>query len=522
MVAFQKVQIDRIKKQSFSDQIAEQFEAAIKSGTLLIGTKLPSIRDLSVQLKINKIGVITAYEKLSDHGYISPKQGSGYFVTYKVKRNYKTDIKSFNEILENKNFNTSNFDFLSEKKPNLLEKSSALSQLQIKECLPKIIPFTNSFSEGITYLGNGEPAKALGLMEDLRAISRFVLSSTHTAIFSYPSSQGLPSLREVLAFELEQLGMPVLNASQILISNGALHALNIVLDTYLMPGDNIAIEVPNFAILFPILTNRRLQIIELNRNSAQLIISDEKKKEIREKKPKIIITYTNCHNPTGGILSSIERHTLLNLALEINAIIIELDIFKGLNFDEFLPPLLSVMDGLKKTIYISSFSKTFAPGIRLGYIAASEENIQKLILSKMTTDISTSILDQQIIYEMIIRGILKKHIQKVKESYRSKRDTLIAMLKKLSPQNSQWNYPEAGLFLWFKFPEGGDLNTVYERALEKKISIAPGHIFYPYGTKSNEMRINFATLEPVQTYSALENVFTIWRNSSSRKWILKK
>lgn len=180
-----------------------------------------------------------------------------------------------------------------------------------------------------------------------------------------------------------------------------------------------------------------------------------------------MIIYSNCHNPTAGILSSIERHDLLNLANEINATIVEMDLYKGLNFDDFVPPLLSVMDGFKRTIYISSFSKIFASGIRIGYIATNELFIQKFLLSKMLNDISTSILDQQIIYEMIIRGIMKKNIQKMRETYRSKRDTLIAMLKKLSPQGSKWNHPEAGMFLWFEFPPGENLAIIEERSLEK-------------------------------------------------------
>ncbi|WP_186645549.1 aminotransferase-like domain-containing protein [Fluviispira vulneris] len=519
MVGFQKIQIDRNRKQSFSDQIADQYEEAIRSGTLLIGTKLPSIRDLSLQLSINKIGVISAYEKLCDSGFITAKRGSGYYVSYNMKRNHKAEQRSLNEyfVKNNPDERTSFAE-----KSNILSQTNTLPQLQIQECLPKILPCSTSINENITYLGNAEPPKNLPVMEELRAISRVILSSSHTAIFSYPSIHGLANLREALTFELEQIGMPVLNSSQILISNGAMHALNIVFDTYLSAGDSVVIEVPNFALLFPILSSRCLDIIEIKRTQMHLMLDENKKNEIRSKKPKIILTYTNCHNPTGGILSSIERHSLLNLAQEINAIIVELDIFKGLNFDEFLPPLLSVMDGLKKTIYISSFSKIFAPGIRLGYIVASDEIIQKFILTKLKTDIASSIFDQQLIYEMIIRGILKKHIQKSRDQYRSKRDTLIAMLKKLAPQNSKWSHPEAGMFLWFKFPEGGDLQKVHTRSLEKQISIAPGHIFYPYGTYSDEMRINFATLEPVETYNALATVFTIWRNSSSRKWLIKK
>lgn len=492
MAGFHKLQIDKTSKQAYSDQIADQYIYAIQTGTLLVGAKMPSIRDLSLQLNINKIGVITAYHKLSDSGYIQAKPGSGYYVIFKPKRSINTQLDAKSDL-----------------------------KLTVPFNIPKILPLSSPGKENITYLGETDLPKNLTLMEDLRGISRSIFSSS-SLIYQYSISQGYLNLRETIAFELEQKGMPVSSSKQILICNGAFHALNIVLDSYLKPNDHVLIEVPNFELLFASLTYKKFQLLPLERTPEKVILDDGKKAEIRLKKPKIMIIYSNCHNPTSGILSSIERHELLNLAKEINSTIIEMDVYKGLNFDDFIPPLLSVMDGFNKTIYISSYSKIFGCGIRVGYIATHEENIQKFLLSKMLQDVSSSILDQQIIHEMLIRGIMKKHVQKLRDSCRSKRDTLISMLKKTSPQGSKWNHPEAGMFLWFEFPQGENLKIIEERSLEKKISIAPGNFFYPDNKYNNFMRINFATLEPVQTYNALETIFTIWRNASSRKWTQKK
>jgi DNA-binding transcriptional MocR family regulator len=497
MAGFQKLQIDKMAKQAYSDQIVDQYIYVFQTGTLLVGAKMPSIRDLSIQLNINKIGVITAYNKLSDAGYIKAKPGSGYYVIFKPKK--ASNPQS------------------TDTKPETSLDLKITSPIHIS----KVLPLFSSGEENITYIGRGDLPKNLGLMEDLRGISRSIFSSS-SLIYQYTISQGYPNLRETIAFELEQKGMPVSGSEQILICNGAFHALNIVLDAYLKPNDHVLIEVPNFELLFSLLTYKKLHLIPLGRTPEKIVLDDEKKSEIRLKKPKIMIIYSNCHNPTSGILSSVERHELLNLAKEMNSTIIEMDLFKGLNFDDFIPPLLSAMDGFNRTIYISSYSKIFASGIRLGYIAASEERIQKFLLSKMLQDVSSSILDQQIVYEMLIRGIMKKYVQKLRDSYRSKRDTLISMLKKTSPQGSKWNHPEAGMFLWFEFPHGENLKIIEERSLEKKISISPGSYFYPDRQYSNFMRINFANLEPVQTYNALEAIFTIWRNASSRKWIQKK
>lgn len=495
MVGFRKIHIDKTCELTFSEQIVEQYIRAIQSGTLLIGAKLPSIRDLSSTLKINKIGIITAYNKLCDSGYIKAKPGSGYYVSHKPLKKITSIADKNRDSLGNRNliaFNDINNS-----------------------------PQFTCPNENITNLGGNHLPKNFGIMEDLRGITRTIFSN-NSLIYQYPHFQGYLQLREFIAFELENKGMPIVNADQIIICNGALQALNIILENYLNPNDHVVIEVPNYELLFSTLLLKNYQYITLERSSEKIDLNELKKTEIRNKKPKVFILYSNCHNPTSGILSSIERHEIINLAKEINSIIIEIDIYKGLNFDEFVPPYLSAMDGFNNTIYISSYSKIFAPGIRIGYIASKMERIQKLMLSKINHEITTSLIDQQIIFEMSVRGVLKKHIHKLKDSYRSKRDTLISMLKKTAPQGAKWNHPEAGMFLWFEFPHREDLKIIEERSLEKKISIAPGYYFYPYQTSSNYMRINFANLEPVQTYNSLETIFTIWRNASSRKWILKK
>jgi DNA-binding transcriptional MocR family regulator len=119
----------------------------------------------------------------------------------------------------------------------------------------------------------------------------------------------------------------------------------------------------------------------------------------------------------------------------------------------------------------------------------------------------------------MVRGHLRKHLARVKDLYRSRRDTLTAMLRKLAPQGSRWTTPEGGLFLWFEFPEGPLPTDVEAVALEKGVSIAPGSLFLPGERPSPGMRLNFAALEPMHTYQALETVFALWRAAGSRRWV---
>lgn len=493
MAKFRKISIDKHSPKTYSEQIFDQFNQAIQTGTLLLGSKLPSIRDLSAQLKINKIGIISAYNKLSDAGLIKAKPGSGFYVSFKKNnRNLLTNTKKET---------TNNFIF---------------KKHQANYTPPNYLNIPVDFCN----LGSNQVYKSFSIMEELRAISRICFSN-QTLIYDPPCPYGLRNLKEAIAFDLENKGMPILSSEQIVICNGALHALNIILESFLQKNDCIAFEIPNNDIFFYTDILKQYQIITVERTPEKLLLTEEKITEIKSKKPKIFIIYSNCHSPTANSLSSIERHNLIKLAKEINALIIEMDIYSALNYDDFTLPNLSTIDGLNNTFYVASYSKVLAPGIKVGYIASNIEYIKQIKTSKLTQTIIPSLIDQQIIYELIIRGVMKKHITKLKSNFRSKRDTLIAMLKKLSPLGAKWNQPEAGMFLWFEFPSGEDLRIIEQRALEKKISIAPGYYFSNEEKHFNHMRINFANLEPLLMYNALETLFTIWRNASSRKWIIR-
>lgn len=492
MAKFRKITIDFESSKSYSQQIFDHFCNAIQTGTLLFGYKLPSIRDLSAELKINKIGIITAYNKLSDGGFIKAKLGSGFYVSYKKNK-----------------LNLSNA-------PKRDNHNLVLKKQQMNCPLPHYLDLPEDYAN----LGGNQVYKSFSIMEELRAISRTCFSN-QTLIYSTFKYNSFQSLKEIIGFDLENKGMPISNSDQILLTCGEKHAIDIILNGFLNKNDYLVLESPNSDFFFYSDLLKKYNIISIERSFEKLYLTEEIISEIKNKKPKAFIIYTNCHCPTGGSLTAIERHSLIKIAKEINAIIIEIDIYSDLNYDEFIIPNLATIEGLNNSFYISGYSKVFAPGLKIAYVVSSIANIKYLNTLYIAQCISPSIIDQQIIYELIIRGVLKKHTAKLKNTFRSKRDTLIAMLKKLSPQGSKWNQPDSGMYLWFEFPPGENLHVVEERALEKKISIAPGYYFSKNRKHFNFMRINFANLEPVLMYNSLETLFSIWRNASSRKWIIK-
>jgi 2-aminoadipate transaminase len=266
------------------------------------------------------------------------------------------------------------------------------------------------------------------------------------------------------------------------------------------------------------LAQRRLRLAEMPRGFEGFSISPETEHAIKREKPKVIIVSPNFHNPLGGTLSPHQRHEVVRLATETGATVIELDVFNGLHFGDLMLPPLSSLDALQRTLYVSSFSKTLSPGLRLGYACGAPALISKMVSRKALFDISTSSLDQALLCEFMTRGHLRKHLGRVKELYRSRRDTLTAMLRKLAPQGSTWTTPEGGLFLWFEFPPGTSPMDIEAVCLERGVAIAPGSMFFPAGRESQGMRLNFAALEAVHTYKALETVFALWRAAGSRRW----
>ena len=487
--------IDRDSKTSLTQQIVAHFSQAIRDGVLLFGTKMPSIRDLAEQLEVNKICVISAYEKLTDDNLIVSRPGSGFFVAFRPRRPQ-----------------------LAASVPKKTMPSPPSHLDGVEERLPRLIPGVLSTATDLVPLGGAHAPVDFVPIDDLRSAARHVLHDFTSMNLSYENPQGHLGLRERIVAELEHRGVPVAGPEQLLTTGGALQALNLCLDVLTRPGDAVVAEVPSFSLLFPILAQRGLKLIPLHRSFDGITLDAALEQEIKREKPRVVLVSPNFHNPTGGILSPHERHEVLRMATNCDATIVEMDVYQGLFFGDFVQAPIAALDGLVRCLHISSFSKIVAPGLRVGYVAGPAEIIQKMTRRKLITEISSSSLDQAIVCELMARGVVRKQISKSRELFRSRRDTLISMLKKLSPAGSQWTQPEGGLFLWFEFPPGAPAGEIEKTASERKILIAPGSMFYPSHPDSRHMRLNFSALEPMQTYRGLETVFAIWRAASARRW----
>jgi 2-aminoadipate transaminase len=214
----------------------------------------------------------------------------------------------------------------------------------------------------------------------------------------------------------------------------------------------------------------------------------------------------NFQNPSGATLSLDRRQKLLELADKYGVPIVEDDPYGQLRYDgEHLPSVVS-LDGLYRgpnggsysgnVIYLSTFSKLLAPGIRLAWIIAPPEVIRKLVMAKQGADLHTATFNQYVAYEVAKGGFLDEHVKVIRTTYKERRDIMLETMEELWPSEARWTRPEGGMFLWGILPEDMDSAQVLQRAIKEKVAFVPGAPFHPNGGGTNTMRLNFSYSSP--------------------------
>jgi len=222
--------------------------------------------------------------------------------------------------------------------------------------------------------------------------------------------------------------------------------------------------------------------------------------------PKFIYVLPNFQNPTGMTLALERRKVLVELADRYGVPIIEDDPYGQLRYEgQHLPSVVTLDDQYRNNgdttyrgnvIYLSTFSKTLAPGIRLAWVVAPSEVISKLVQAKQGADLHTSTFNQMVIYEVARDGFIDKHIRVIRKTYSERRDTMLEAMETHFPEGVHWTRPEGGMFLWVTLPEGFSSAAAFPKAVEQKVAFVPGAPFFPNEGGENTMRLNFSHSSP--------------------------
>ena len=352
----------------------------------------------------------------------------------------------------------------------------------------------------ISFAG-GMPAPELFPLKEIEQACVEVLREQGSSALQYSISEGYVPLREFIVQKMARYGI-VASADNVLITTGSQQGLDLVARVLLDPGDVIIVEAPTFVGALQSFTAYQPSYASVPLDDEGMMV-DVLKGKIVETHPKFMYVLPNFHNPAGVTLPKTRREKLVALAHEYGVPILEDDPYGELRFEgEHVEPLvvLSARQNGQQSgyfegdvIYMSTFSKTLAPGLRLGWLVAPVEVIKKLVQAKQGADLHTSTFDQMIAYEVVSDGFLDEHVKEIRQTYRQRRDAMLAAMERFFPDGTTWTRPQGGLFLWVRLPEGVDCEDLVKEAIEQKVAFVPGTAFYADGRGHDSLRLTFAT-----------------------------
>jgi 2-aminoadipate transaminase len=374
-------------------------------------------------------------------------------------------------------------------------KSSAIRELLKITQRPEVISFAG-----------GLPAPDVFPIERFREACRRVLEQNAKLALQYGTTEGYEPLREMIARRTSRYGIKA-KTENVLITAGSQQALDLIGKLLINPGDRILVEAPTYLGALQAFTVYGAEYVSVPSDDDGLR-TDLLEKPLRSR-PKFMYLLPNFQNPGGTTLSESRRHELVHLADKFGIPVIEDDPYGQLRFEgAHLPPLI-VLDcknlrrdngySIGNVIYLSTFSKTLAPGLRLGWIIAPPDVIAKLVQLKQGADLHTSTFVQVVAYEVARDNFLDEHVKLIRRVYGERRDVMLAALKEFFPPQVTWTHPKGGLFLWVTLPVGMDSQRLFETALNENVAFVPGDSFYATGDEGRRhLRLNFSNAQPEQ------------------------
>lgn len=370
------------------------------------------------------------------------------------------------------------------------KRSTRMKASEIRELLKLTqIPGMISFAGGL-------PNPSAFPVEVIHECIEKIFKKDIKKALQYGTTEGLPQLRDVLADRMEKIKNINCEVHDILITSGAQQALSLIALCFLDPGDTYLTSVPAYlgAIQAFNAFEANCESIPMNEEGIDIDSLRRNLERLRRTgiNPKFLYTVPTFQNPSGETISLKHRKDLLDIASEYDFLIVEDDPYGELIFEgKSIPPIKS-LDSKGRVIYISTFSKILAPGFRLGWVIASKDILDKLILAKQATDLCTNVFSQYVAYEYIHGKYLDKQVQEIKKLYRTKRDVMLEAIKKNFPKEVKWIVPQGGMFIWIELPKNIDTRIMFQKALAKKVSYVVGEAFFPEGGNYNSMRLNFS------------------------------
>ncbi|MAR73823.1 PLP-dependent aminotransferase family protein [Halomonas sp.] len=459
--------IDRRAGISLVEQVVALIRRRMAQRQLAPGARLPSIRGLAESLGVSRSTVVEAYDRLVAEGAIHSRRGAGFFVGDRLPPLSLAELAPRRER---------------EVDPLWLTRQALESDHY------RLRP-------GCGWL----PAEWMPHEEIRRGLRQLARRSGAVAsLTDYASPQGLHALRQVLAHRLTERGVEAA-PSQILLTESGTQAIDLLCRFLLERGDRVLVDDPCYFNFHALLRAHRVKVVGVPFSPAGPDLS-RLAEALEQHRPRLYITNSGLHNPTGASLSLAVAHRVLRLAERHDLLIIEDDIFA--DFEHQASPRLAALDGLERVIQVGSFSKTLSASVRCGYIAIRPEWFEELVDLKLATSFGASALSAELVFQLVREGAYRRHLNVLRTRLADAMGQVMPRLR--SAGLEPWVEPSAGLFLWTRLPAGLCAKDVARAALDEDLVLAPGEVFSPETANSHYLRFNVAQSLDDDVFRALD------------------
>jgi 2-aminoadipate transaminase len=372
--------------------------------------------------------------------------------------------------------------------PSFASRMNVLRASDIRE----ILKVTQN-PDMISFAG-GLPAPELFPNIAIGDIAHSILRTNARIALQYSPTEGYQPLREQIAQRMNMLWRTDLNAEEILITTGSQQGLDLIAKLFLDDGDAVACESPTYlgaVMAFNVFKPRWLEIPTDDTGMDLNVLETALR---GERQIKMIYVVPNYQNPSGRTWSVERRQGVVELATRYNVPLIEDNPYGELAFEGVTPPAMQSMDNAGIVISLGTFSKIFCPGLRVGWVAARTQFLDKLVVIKQATDLHSSTLDQIITSTYLQTHDLEQDLAEKRTVYGRRRDAMVAALEAEMPPGVTVTHPRGGLFLWLELPEEIDARILLQTSLERGVAFVPGESFFPNSQRRNTMRLNFSNM----------------------------
>ena len=376
----------------------------------------------------------------------------------------------------------------------LAERAHAMNPSAIRE----ILKVTER--PGILNFAGGLPSPETFPIEAMRAACASVLAEGSVVAkpsLQYASSEGLPELRQWVSAELGKQGATV-SPDQVLITTGSQQGLDLIAKVLIDKDSRLLVESPTYLGALQAFTPMQPAVESIESDSGGVSASALREALQKGERPRFIYLLPNFQNPTGRTMDEARREAVIAVCREHGLPIVEDNPYGELWFDAPPPkPLLARWP--EGVVYLGSFSKILAPGLRLGYIVAPPALYPKLLQAKQAADLHTPGFNQRVVAEVIKDGFLDQHVPTIRARYHAQRDAMLAALaRELGPTGAEWTQPVGGMFVWVRLPERLNAQALLPKAVDAGMAFVPGAPFYAGEPDARALRLSFVTSTPEQ------------------------